>query len=285
MTIKEVEERLDITRANVRFYEKEGLLITRRNAINGYREYSEENIDALKKIIFLRNLDVSIEDIRNVQINKLTMEELLSKYNEILKEKAKAYEASRLTCLEMIKNSEYHYSNLDVDKYQKQNGRHDYLLIKDTISNLSAIKDKIVIWVLILLSFIISMIACPLLPEYILVQGSGAGSEAEIWRGFIFLFPLASVLVVFLARVVVWNILYLNIPFYLIYADSVTMYVNLCSIIIITTCQFHTIFFLNEIGLSLSVIILSEIIIFLSFVITSVLVKSYKYKKGEYRCI
>ena len=40
MTIKEVEEELNVTRANVRFYEKEGLLTARRNPINGYRDYS-----------------------------------------------------------------------------------------------------------------------------------------------------------------------------------------------------------------------------------------------------
>ena len=43
MTIKEVEELLSVSRANIRFYEKEGLLSTNRKS-NNYCDYSEENI-------------------------------------------------------------------------------------------------------------------------------------------------------------------------------------------------------------------------------------------------
>jgi len=281
MTIKEVEERSGVTRANVRFYEKEGLLITKRNTINGYREYSEDNINTLKKIIFLRNLDVTIEDIRNVQMNKITMEELLSDYSVILKEKAKAYEESRLTCLEMIKNSEFHYSELEVDKYRKQNDNNHYLLIRDTISNLSVIKDKIAVWLLVLLSIIISMIAYPLLPEDIMIQEIGMENAGQIWKGFIFLYPAASVFFVFLAKSIIWKILYMHMPFYLMYADKISRYVNICAILLIITCQFHTVFFLNKIGLSLNVILLVEMIVLLSFSITSALVKRRKHKEGE----
>ena len=281
MTIKEVEERSGVTRANVRFYEKEGLLITKRNTINGYREYSEDNINTLKKIIFLRNLDVTIEDIRNVQMNKITMEELLSDYSVILKEKAKAYEESRLTCLEMIKNSEFHYSELEVDKYRKQNDNNHYLLIRDTISNLSVIKDKIAVWLLVLLSIIISMIAYPLLPEDIMIQEIGMENAGQIWKGFIFLYPAASVFFVFLAKSIIWKLLYMHMPFYLMYADKISRYVNICAILLIITCQFHTVFFLNKIGLSLNVILLVEMIVLLSVSITSALVKRRKHKEGE----
>jgi len=281
MTIKEVEERSGVTRANVRFYEKEGLLITKRNTINGYREYSEDNINTLKKIIFLRNLDVTIEDIRNVQMNKITMEELLSDYSVILKEKAKAYEESRLTCLEMIKNSEFHYSELEVDKYRKQNDNNHYLLIRDTFSNLSVIKDKIAVWLLVLLSIIISMIAYPLLPEYIMIQEIGLENAGQIWKGFIFLYPAASVFFVFLAKSIIWKLLYMHMPFYLMYADKISRYVNICAILLIITCQFHTVFFLNKIGLSLNVILLVEMIVLLSVSITSALVKRRKHKEGE----
>ena len=39
MTIREVEQQLGMTRANIRFYEKEGLLSPRRES-NGYRDSS-----------------------------------------------------------------------------------------------------------------------------------------------------------------------------------------------------------------------------------------------------
>ena len=39
MTIKEAEEQTGLSRSNIRFYEKEGLVKPRRNAGNSYRDY------------------------------------------------------------------------------------------------------------------------------------------------------------------------------------------------------------------------------------------------------
>ena len=45
MKIKEVEARVGMTRANIRYYEKEGLLNTTVRNENNYREYTEEDIE------------------------------------------------------------------------------------------------------------------------------------------------------------------------------------------------------------------------------------------------
>jgi DNA-binding transcriptional MerR regulator len=63
MKINEVEQLLNITKPNIRFYEKKGLLSPARNE-NGYREYSGEDIETLKKIILFRKMGISIEDIK-----------------------------------------------------------------------------------------------------------------------------------------------------------------------------------------------------------------------------
>ena len=66
MTIKEVEKKVGITSANIRFYEKEGLLEPNRNKGNNYRDYTEEQVELLYKIKFLRMLGVAIADIRQL---------------------------------------------------------------------------------------------------------------------------------------------------------------------------------------------------------------------------
>ncbi len=53
MKIKELETVLSISRSNIRFYEKQGLFSPERKD-NNYREYTEQDIEALKKIIVLR---------------------------------------------------------------------------------------------------------------------------------------------------------------------------------------------------------------------------------------
>lgn len=55
MTIKEVEMLLDIPRATVRFYEKEGLISPTREG-NGYRDYSDEDVEKLKRLLFFERL-------------------------------------------------------------------------------------------------------------------------------------------------------------------------------------------------------------------------------------
>ena len=63
--IKEAEEQTGISRANIRYYEKMGLLLPKRNEKNGYREYTPEDIKRILQIKILRKLDVPIEEIKD----------------------------------------------------------------------------------------------------------------------------------------------------------------------------------------------------------------------------
>ena len=64
-SIKEAEEQTGISRANIRYYEKMGLLQPMRNEENGYREYTLEDIKRILQIKILRKLDVPIDEIRD----------------------------------------------------------------------------------------------------------------------------------------------------------------------------------------------------------------------------
>ncbi len=76
MTIKELENKTGMTRANIRFYEGEGLVSPKRLE-NGYRDYSEEDVRTLEKIKLLRQLQLDIGTIRRVQQGTLTLEQAL----------------------------------------------------------------------------------------------------------------------------------------------------------------------------------------------------------------
>lgn len=67
MKINEVETLVGITKKNIRFYEAEGLLTPRRNSENGYRDYGEAEVAALRRIKLLRKLGVPLEEIRRMQ--------------------------------------------------------------------------------------------------------------------------------------------------------------------------------------------------------------------------
>ena len=86
MNIKEVEALTGITKQNIRFYEKKGLLSPQRNQDNRYRTYSSEDVETLLQIKLLRKLNVSIENIRDIQ-NGADRNVILEQHLDFLLEK------------------------------------------------------------------------------------------------------------------------------------------------------------------------------------------------------
>lgn len=77
MTIRDMEEHTGINRANIRYYESEGLLHPEREA-NGYRNYSEADAAILLKIKLLRAMDVPLAAVKEVAGGTKTLEQALS---------------------------------------------------------------------------------------------------------------------------------------------------------------------------------------------------------------
>ena len=76
MKIKEVEMQTGITKANIRYYESQGLILPNRES-NGYRTYDESHVKELLRIKLLRSLGLSIESIKALCDSKITLEEAL----------------------------------------------------------------------------------------------------------------------------------------------------------------------------------------------------------------
>ena len=80
MKINEVEQLVGVTKRNIRFYEKEGLLSPGRNKENGYRDYGEADVTVLRQIKLLRKLDVPLDEIRRMQQGALTLTDGLRRH-------------------------------------------------------------------------------------------------------------------------------------------------------------------------------------------------------------
>ena len=81
MQIKEVQEKLKISSYTLRYYEKMGLIQPYRDE-NGYRNYNEEDIHKIERIMFLRDINVPIEDIKDILDNKVTFQDVLENHIE-----------------------------------------------------------------------------------------------------------------------------------------------------------------------------------------------------------
>lgn len=115
MTIKEVEKVLDIPRATVRFYEKEGLLRPQRGD-NGYRAYSEQDMEDLKKIIIFRKLGFSLTDVEDVLDGAKPLSEVIESNIGQLELQMKELEGA-LKLSKRLKESKEEMETFDADKY------------------------------------------------------------------------------------------------------------------------------------------------------------------------
>lgn len=117
MKIKEIEQRIGIARANIRFYESKGLLHPERQG-NNYRDYSEGDVETLRKIILLRRLDMSIEDIQAVLNGELALQEAVQHAELDLQEQLEQLQGSLELCAIMQERGET-LETLSVDTYDE----------------------------------------------------------------------------------------------------------------------------------------------------------------------
>ena len=98
MRIKEVEDLVGITKKNIRFYEKEGLLSPGREMENSYRDYTEEDVRRLRVIKLLRKLDMPINGIADVLEGRIELSEALHLHALLLEEQQRGIANAQRVC-------------------------------------------------------------------------------------------------------------------------------------------------------------------------------------------
>src|SRR5512142_2180529 len=65
-TVKQLSRLAGVTSRTLRYYDQVGLLKPSRIGANGYRYYEEEALLRLQQILFYRELDMPLEDIKRI---------------------------------------------------------------------------------------------------------------------------------------------------------------------------------------------------------------------------
>ena len=114
MNTKQREELTGITRQNIRYYERQGLLEPARDAGNAYRDYSDEDVRRLKLIKMLRMLDMPLKEIGQVLDGTLPLKEAAARQQEALLRQQKQIQAAVEVCANIRKEKS---EAIDVDSY------------------------------------------------------------------------------------------------------------------------------------------------------------------------
>ncbi len=115
MTIHEMERKSGLERTNIRFYEREGLLNPQRRE-NGYRDYSEDDLQLLLKIKLLRRLGFSLEAIRSLKDGDTALDEALARRLAAIDGQRRELDATERVCAEMRQDG-VSFPTLDAQRY------------------------------------------------------------------------------------------------------------------------------------------------------------------------
>ena len=115
MKINEVEAAVGVTKKNIRFYEEEGLITPGREPGNGYRSYSQADVERLRRIKLLRKLDVPLADIREMLEGRKTLAEGMAQQLERLSTRRKDLNEAIGFC-EMLEKDTVSLNELDVEQ-------------------------------------------------------------------------------------------------------------------------------------------------------------------------
>ena len=115
MRIGEVAQRTGLSISNIRFYEKKGLIGPERNEQNRYREYEEEDVQQLEKIILYRKMDFTIETIAELLDHKVDVQQAMELQIDHLEEQKQKLQGSIDLCRKIV--SDQAFEDLDVAYY------------------------------------------------------------------------------------------------------------------------------------------------------------------------
>ena len=126
MKINEVEAAVGVTKKNIRFYEEEGLITPGREPGNGYRSYSQADVERLRRIKLLRKLDVPLAEIRAMLDGECTLADGMAHQLERLRSRRTDLEEAIGFCTLL----------------QTENGPLEQLDVEQTLARLTAKEEQ-----------------------------------------------------------------------------------------------------------------------------------------------
>ena len=120
MNINQVVKITGLTKKAIYYYESKGLIEPEYNPENGYRIFKENHIQQLSVIAALRQIDVSIEDIKKVLSNEKSLKGLFVSHLKSIDKSISSMENDKLAITSFIQNSpSITINNIDAENLVK----------------------------------------------------------------------------------------------------------------------------------------------------------------------
>lgn len=280
MTIKEVEEQTSLSRSNIRFYEKEKLIEPSRNESNGYKDYSENDVENIKKIAYLRTLGISIEDIRSIISEKVTLQEIIEKQNEVLKNQITDLNKAKLMCEKMLEEKSISYEKLQVEQYVTE--LQDYWKDNQTVFKLDSVSflyiwGSMLTWTTITaLCLIIGVLSYSKLPKEIPVQWSNGVATSLVNKNWIFIYPVICIIIRYLLKPFIYAKLQMNNY----YGEIITEYLTNYMCFIVLSIEIFSILFTFGVVKNIVMLLFVNTVVFIGLLVVGLTKMDLRGKGG-----
>ena len=268
MTIKEVEQKTGLTTSDSRFYEKEKLICPKRNENNGYREYSNEDVENIKKIAYLRTLGISIEDILKLLNEDADLYTLVKKQRRILEKQISELQSAKVLCERMLSSKDkVSYQELEVEQYITN--LQDYWNENKNVFKLDSVRffymwGGNITWIaLTIICFLVAVFSIGGLPAQIPVQWSNGIGSSFVDKKFIFAFPVVCVMIKYVLRPVIWNRLRMSV----MGSEDITNYITNYLCFIVLSVEVFIILYVNEIVRNVILFLLADTLVLIGVLI------------------
>ncbi|MEG1579251.1 MAG: MerR family transcriptional regulator, partial [Oscillospiraceae bacterium] len=126
LKINEVAKRTGVTVRTLHYYDEIGLLPPSQVTGAGYRIYDDAALEVLQQILFFRELDFSLSDIKSIMQNpQYDKAEALTRHKELLLQKRNRLDGL-LALLEQNRKGEKDMSFQQFDKTQLEESKNQY---------------------------------------------------------------------------------------------------------------------------------------------------------------
>lgn len=267
MTIKEVEEQTGLARSNVRFYEKEKLIEPLCKESNGYRDYSEADVENIKKIAYLRTLGIPVEEIRNVISKKTMLRDVLEHQSDTLAAQLADLKQAKLLCEKMLSEDTISYDDLQVERYVA--GLQDYWQENEKVFKLDSVSflylwGSTVIWTLLTaLGIVIGIFSYAKLPPEIPVQWNGGEVSSLADKSFIFVYPAACIVIRYLLKQFLYAKLQTNDD----RREMVTAYITNYMCFVALSAEIFTILFIYGVVKSIVTVLFVDTVVLIGMLV------------------
>lgn len=270
MTIKEVEERTGLARSNIRFYEKEKLIEPSRNDKNGYRDYSETDVETIKKIAYLRTLEISIEDIHHIISGKVSLLEVIERQATTIQAQLEGLNKAKIMCDRMLEAGNVNFEELQVEQYVTDLSVYwndnEPVFTLDSVSFLY-IWGSFITWAVITaICLIIGILSYAKLPAEMPIQWSDGIASSLVDKKFIFAYPVGCIAIRYLLRPFIYAKLQMNNH----YGEIITEYLSNYACFIALSVELFSILFVQGLLKNVVAVLLVDTAVLIGILIAGI---------------